>query len=254
MRCCPGPGNGSGPLHAPRPLRHAVSREGTMPRRHKAVGGIFPLRGRAESGRACASAGDGGEAADASCHRHPGLTSLSLSLVRRKRSDLMKSRRVRGPFAGRTVADALSGLPSVGASCKEPAGPHSQCSSVTRALTFPDVFAPAVGLGGLRPRDRFRRQRTLARGATRPGPCSTYVPRCQASFAPRAIMACQGACGRGGTGRRRRLKISCPTGRAGSSPAVRTSKDRKELGSPDDRRHHLKADPRPCCRCRDQLS
>jgi hypothetical protein len=29
-------------------------------------------------------------------------------------------------------------------------------------------------------------------------------------------------CGRGGTGRRRRLKISCPSGRAGSSPAVRT--------------------------------
>ena len=31
-------------------------------------------------------------------------------------------------------------------------------------------------------------------------------------------------CGRGETGRRRRLKISCPSGRAGSSPAVRTNR------------------------------
>ena len=37
--------------------------------------------------------------------------------------------------------------------------------------------------------------------------------------------------GRGGTGRRWRLKIFCPSGRAGSSPAVRTSQTQAGFGS-----------------------
>ena len=56
----------------------------------------------------------------------------------------------------------------------------------------------------------------------------TLIAAPDPAFAATAIMAFLPPCGRGGTGRRRRLKISCPSGRAGSSPAVRTKSFKTE--------------------------
>jgi hypothetical protein len=112
-------------------------------------------------------------------------------------------------------------------------------------------FAPTVGFPACAARP-FPPNRAMASGATRPRSCSTYVPACQAPisrrrqptrFRPDSDHGMPRKCGRGGTGRRRRLKISCPSGRAGSSPAVRTINKTPDL---------FTARFRPHCRYRDR--
>ena len=170
----------------------------------------------------------------------PGAGRLACFRAFRKRPDV--SEEPRGPRPSRSREGG--GFPPSGPRgpkavpaarlAGEPPGRHAlrPALRLTRAHTFPDDhFAPTVGFAGSRPS-------AIPAAANWPGSrlgilvCSIYVPVCQALTGPGGAKrppfretddrGMPGRCGRGGTGRRRRLKISCPTGRAGSSPAVRT--------------------------------
>ncbi len=228
----------------------------------------MPLRGRDVPGARVHPLGTEEKTVGASCHRHPGLDDFAAFVRYSKASRLGEE--PRGPRPSRSRKGG--GFPPSGPRgpqavpaarpCGRTAGEtFSQSGSSIDASSYvPGCnFAPTAGFRGPRPLSPSRR--------TAPWPGErldfSYVPHMfrlvkpPASRAPNRFRAgpdhgMPWRCGRGGTGRRRRLKISCPSGRAGSSPAVRTRRIRIAPPTVDRRRAPIRVHFLARCRCLDR--
>jgi hypothetical protein len=118
---------------------------------HRASRGPPPreISGRNQGARKRPS-GNGGEAAGASCHRHPGLTTLSLSLVG---GSVGLGEEPAGPWAlaGGPWRKPFGSFPSAGASFEASPGPDLIRSSTVRAPNTPGCLRAGRSASGGEP-------------------------------------------------------------------------------------------------------